>query len=204
MNYEACPDCDLLLKPVRAKPGEKAHCPRCGCLLLRPRKQSIERTLTLSMAGLILALPANLLPMLNISIFGNSHTGNLWSGINALIKQEMWLTGILVFFASVLIPLVNLILAFLLSLHLHLKKTNKLLAFWLRWFQHLNEWAMLEVYALSIIVAYVKLSAMADLKFGLGLYAFVCLLIVNAMLANELDYHYFWQRIGNLDMKHLS
>ena len=70
--------------------------------------------------------------------------------------------------------------------------------FWMRWYQHLNEWAMIEVYALGIIVAWVKLSDEADLKFGLGLYAFVGLLIINAMLTNELDYYSFWQRIAYL------
>jgi len=202
MKFEACPDCDLLLKPCLALPGEKAYCPRCGCLLLRPRKQSVERTLALSAAGLILAAPANLLPMLGISIFGNSHDGNLWSGISALIKQEMWFIAGLVLLASALLPMVNLALAFLISLHLYLKKTHVWLARWLRWFQHLNEWAMLEVYALSIIVAYVKLSSMAELKLGLGLYAFISLLLVNAMLANELDYHLFWQQISSLGKKH--
>jgi paraquat-inducible protein A len=201
MFHEACPDCDLLLKSCRIKPGEKAYCPRCGCLLRRPRRRSIERTLALSAAGLILALPATFLPILNISIFGNSHDGNLISGIHALIKQDMLPIAGLVFFASVFIPLLNLTLAFLISLHLYLRKANKMLAAWLRWFQHLNEWAMLEVYALSIIVAYVKLSSMSDLRFGLGLYAFICLLIVNAMLASELDYHFFWQHIGRLGKK---
>lgn len=179
-------------------PGDKAYCPRCGCLLRRPRRRSIERTLALSGAGIILAIPANLLPMLSISLFGNSHDGNLWSGINALLKQDMWLIAGLVLLASALLPLVNLAFAFLISLHLYLKKANKRLAGWLRWFQHLNEWAMLEVYALSIIVAYVKLSAMADIRFGFGLYAFISLLIVNAMLANELDYDFFWRRIARI------
>lgn len=200
-KFEACPECDLLLNPAAPKPGDKAHCPRCGYLLQRPRKQSIERTLALSLAGLILIVPANLLPMVGIKIFGNSQDGNLWSGVSALFKEDMWAVAVLVMLSSVLLPLVNLGLAFLISLHLFIKKPNDHLVHWMRWFQHLNEWAMLEVYALGIIVACVKLAGMAELRFGLGLYAFIGLLLVNAIMTNEMDIYLFWQRIAQLAKK---
>lgn len=201
MEFDACPECDLLLNPATPELGDKAHCPRCGYLLQRPRKQSIERTLALSLAGLILIVPANLLPMVGIKIFGNSHDGTLWSGVSALLKEDMWAVAVLVLFSSVLLPLVNIGLAFLISLHLFFKKSSVHLTRWMRWLQHLNEWAMLEVYALGIIVACVKLAGMAELRFGFGLYAFVALLIVNAMLSHELDYYSFWRHIGQLNKK---
>ncbi|MDD5412330.1 MAG: paraquat-inducible membrane protein A, partial [Methylobacter sp.] len=59
IEFDACPECDLLLNTALPAIGEKAHCPRCGYLLQRPRKQSIERTFALSIAGLILIFPAN-------------------------------------------------------------------------------------------------------------------------------------------------
>lgn len=201
LAYVACPECDLLLNRATPELGDKAHCPRCGYLLLRPHKHSIERTLALSLAGLILIVPANLLPMVGVKIFGNSIDGNLWTGVSALFKEEMWAVAVLVLLSSVLLPLVNLTLAFLISLHLFKNRPNRHLVHWMRWFQHLNEWAMLEVYALGIIVACVKLAGMAELRFGLGLYAFVGLLLVNAMLANELDSYLFWQRIAQLGKK---
>jgi paraquat-inducible protein A len=200
-TYEACPECDLLLKPAAPEHGEKAHCPRCGYLLQRPRKHSIERTLALSLAGLILIVPANLLPMVGIKIFGNSHDGTLWSGVLALLKEDMWAVAVLVLISSVLLPLVNLGLAFLISFHLYIQKANFHLFHWMRWLQHLNEWAMLEVYALGIIVACVKLAGMAELRFGFGLYAFIALLIVNTLLSNELDSYLFWRRIAQLSKK---
>jgi paraquat-inducible protein A len=200
-KFEACPECDLLLNSTTPQPGDKAHCPRCGYLLQRPHKHSIERTLALSLAGLVLMIPANLLPMIGVKIFGNSLDGNLWTGVSALFKEDMWAVAVLVLLSSVLLPLVNMGLAFLISFHLFVQKANAHLAKWMRWLQHLNEWAMLEVYALGIIVACVKLSSMAELRFGLGLYAFVGLLFVNALLANEMDTYLFWQRIAQLGKK---
>lgn len=139
--------------------------------------------------------------MLGIKIFGNSHDGNLWTGVAALFNEGMWAVALLVLMSSILLPFVNMSLAFLISLHLFMEKSNKHLAKWQRWLQHLNEWAMLEVYALGIIVACVKLAGMAEIKFGLGLYAFVGLLLINAMLTNEMDVYLFWQRIAHLSKK---
>jgi paraquat-inducible protein A len=201
IELDACAECDLLLNPAQPAMGDKAQCPRCGYLLQRPRKQSIERTFALSVAGLILILPANLLPLVGIKVLGNTRDGTLWSGVATLYQEDMWAVAILVFLSSILFPLVNIVLSLLVSGHLYFRKPNRHLPRWMRWLQHIEEWAMLEVYTLGIIVACVKLASMAELRFGFGLYAFVALLIVNAMLASSLDQYLFWRRIEQLRHK---
>ncbi|GAB6140042.1 paraquat-inducible protein A [Methylosoma difficile] len=198
-DFTACPECDLLLNPSQPEIGDKAHCPRCGYLLQRPGKDSVERTLALSIAGLVLIFPANLLPLVGIKVLGNTHDGTLWSGVATLFNEGMWLVAVLVFLSSILFPLTNTLLALLISAHLHFNRPHRYLPHWLRWLRHLEEWAMLEVYCLGIIVACVKLASMAELQFGFGLYAFSALLLVNVMLASSLDEHLFWQRIAQLN-----
>lgn len=198
IEFDACPECDLLLNIALPAIGEKAHCPRCGYLLQRPRKQSIERTFALSIAGLILIFPANLMPLVGIKVLGSARDGTLWSGVVTLFEEHMWAVAVLVFLSSILFPLLNIVLSLLVSAHLYFKKPNRYLAGWMRWLQHMDEWAMLEVYTLGIIVACVKLASMSELKFGFGLYAFVALLIITGMLASSLDKYLFWRCIGEL------
>ena len=198
IDFTACPECDLLLNPSTPEVGDKAHCPRCGCLLQRPRTQSIERTFALSIAGLILIIPANLMPLVGIKVLGNAKDGTLWSGVITLFEEHMWAVAVLVFLSSILFPLLNIVLSLLISAHLYFKKPNRHLARWMRWLQHIDEWAMLEVYTLGIIVACVKLASMSELKFGFGLYAFVSLLVITGMLASSLDKVLFWRQIGLL------
>ena len=197
-NYDACPECDLLLKPAQPKLGEKVHCPRCGLLLSRPRKQSVERTFALSIAGFILFFPANLLPMVGLTVLGNANTGILISGVIALYNDGMEAVAIVVFLASILFPLVHLCLSLLISGHLYFNRPNRYLVPWMRWMHHLDEWVMLEVYMLGIIVACVKLMAIAPLKLGWGLYAFIALIIITTLLTSSLDNRLFWQRIEQL------
>lgn len=197
-NYDACPECDCLLNPAHPKIGEKVHCPRCGFLLSRPSKQSVERTFALSIAGFILFFPANLLPMVGITILGNANSGILMSGVIALFKDGMVAVAVVVFLASILFPLVHISLSLLISGHLYFNRPNRYLVGWMRWMHHLDEWVMLEVYMLGIIVACVKLMALAPLKFGWGLYAFIALIIITTLLTGGLDKTLFWQRIDQV------
>ena len=199
MRFYACPDCDLLLRATQLNFGDKAHCPRCDCLLQRPAPRSIERSLALALTGVLLAIAANALPLLGMRLLGNSSEATLWTGVMALYQQDLWGVAALVFLTSIAFPIVNLILALLVSGHLFFHQANPYLPVWLRCWQYLNEWAMLEVYMLGIIVACVKLSAMADLKFAWGLVAFIALLLINAQLNCSLDAAFFWQRIKTLN-----
>ncbi len=202
LELEACPECDLLLVPPLPEIGEKAHCPRCGLLLQRPRKNSVERTFALSIAGLALIFPANLLPLAGINVLGTSKDAILFSGVVSLFYENMLAVAVLVLLSSILFPVLNIILSLLISGHLYFNRPNPHLPRWMRWLQHLDEWAMLEVYMLGIIVAVVKLSSMAELRFGFGLYAFVGLLIITSMLSSSLDESLFWRRIDQLLNKH--
>lgn len=198
-NYLACPECDLLLHDGSSVVGEKVHCPRCHYLLHRPRANSIARTFALSLAGLCLLLPANLLPIVGVKILGSSHDGTLLSGAVTLFNEGMWGVAILVFLSSILFPVLSVVLSLLISGHLYFNRQNRYLSQWLRTLQHIEEWAMLEVYLLGIIVACVKLASMAELKFGLGLTAFVLLLLVTVTLASNFDSTLFWQQIERLN-----
>ncbi|MEI6745667.1 MAG: paraquat-inducible protein A [Methylococcaceae bacterium] len=198
-NYQACPECDLLVRCGSAVVGEKEHCPRCHYLLHRPRAQSVVRTFALSLTGLCLLLPANLLPIVGIKILGSSHDGTLLSGVMTLFNEGMWGVAILVLLSSILFPMLSILLSLLISGHLYFNRPNRYLSEWLRTLQHIDEWAMLEVYLLGIIVACVKLASMAELKFGLGLTAFVLLLLVTVTLASNFDSTLFWQQIERLN-----
>ena len=198
-NYLACPECDLLVRCGSAVVGEKEHCPRCHYLLHRPRAQSVVRTFALSLTGLCLLLPANLLPIVGIKILGSSHDGTLLSGVVTLFNEGMWGVAILVLLSSILFPMLSILLSLLISGHLYFNRPNRYLSEWLRTLQHIDEWAMLEVYLLGIIVACVKLASMAELKFGLGLTAFVLLLLVTVALASNFDSTLFWQQIERLN-----
>lgn len=199
--FSACPECDLLLNPAQSVIGDKLHCPRCGYLQQTLRLRSVEKTFSLSIAGFFLLFPANLLPMLSIKVLGNEHDGTLWTGVISLFNEDMQPVAILVFLSSIFFPALKIVLSLLISWHLYFSRFHRALPTLMRCLHHIEEWAMLEVYLLGIIVACVKLSSMADIKFGLGLYAFIALLIITALLSMYFDTRLFWQKIAYLKQR---
>jgi paraquat-inducible protein A len=196
-NWIACKDCDLLIERVKTPPGDKALCPRCANTLYQPREQSIERTLALAITGLLLFIPANLLPVMTLHIVGQESTTTIYKGSLVLFHEGLYWTALLVFFASIVIPFCKLLLMFFVSGCLHLERFSTLLPYAFRYYHYMDEWGMLEVYMLGVLVAVVKLKGMASIVPGTGLYCFIALLLVATMMSSLLDEDSFWNRIDH-------
>lgn len=194
-NWIACKDCDLLLERVDTPPGEKALCPRCASPLYQPREQTVESTLALAVTGLLLFLPANLLPVMTLDLVGQVSSTTIYQGSLVLFEEGLYWTALLVFFASVVIPLCKLLLMLFVSGCLQLQRSSPLLPYAFRYYHYLDEWGMLEVYMLSVLVAVVKLKGMASIIPGIGLYCFIALLLVTTLMSSLLDQDDFWNRI---------
>lgn len=194
-NWIACKDCDLLLERVETPPGDKALCPRCANPLYQPREQTIERTLALALTGLLLFIPANLLPVMSLGLVGQESSTTIYQGSVVLFREGLYWTALLVFFASIVIPFGKLLLMLFVSGCLQLHRFSPLLPYAFRYYHYLDEWGMLEVYMLSVLVAVVKLKGMASVIPGIGLYCFIALLLVTTLMSSLMDEDYFWTRI---------
>ncbi|MEE8287887.1 MAG: paraquat-inducible protein A [Nitrosomonadaceae bacterium] len=194
-SVTACGGCDLLLKKEAAPYGKKACCPRCGHVLSNPKKNTVERSLALAIAGLALFIPANTLSILQLDTLGIAHGSTMLSGVVALFQNKMWILSIVVLLASIIIPLSKLLLVFYVTLGLKLNRSLPKLANCMRWYQHIEEWGMLEVYALGIIVAYVKLIDLANVIPELGLYCFVGMLLIATFISIAMDEEKLWELI---------
>jgi len=194
-NWIACKDCDLLLERVDTPVGEKALCPRCENPLYQRRELGIEHTLALALTGLLLFIPANLLPVMSLQLVGQETSTTIYQGSLVLFQEGLYWTALLVFSASVIIPLCKLLLMLFVSGSLYVKYYSPLLPYALRYYHHVDEWGMLEVYMLAVLVAVVKLKGMASVIPDIGLYCFIALLLVTTLMSSLLDEDCFWQKI---------
>ena len=192
VGLAACPDCDLLIKKTWDAKGRKSSCPRCGSVLYSPRKNSVERTLALSLTGLILFFPAMLLPVMMLDAMGHTMATNLVHGISVLFKSGFHGVAILVLLTGVAVPFIKLLVLFVVSLSIQLKSTSTLPILFFRLYQFLDEWGMLEIYMLGILVSIIKLKDLAQLSYGMGLFCFTGLLMITVCTAISLDEHRYW------------
>lgn len=196
-NLTACPDCDLLLEEKTAAPGHKIRCPRCNTLIRSIVDDSVSKALATSLTGLLLYLPAMLLPIMTFSVAGMKGTGNVIDAFVVLIEKGYYFVGAMVLSTSIIFPLVKLALLFLVSFGLTVKRLKRHLPGWFRAFDHLSEWGMVEVYMLGILITIIKMHGMAEIHYNFGFLCFSLLVLITAASSVVVDEHAFWKKIEN-------
>ena len=192
----ACHECDLLMRKPVLQDGESAECPRCGYELFSHRHRVVRRSLALVLTALLLYVPANFLPIMQLNLLGQTSQDTVWSGVLGLYESGMQGIAVVVFLCSMAVPLLKLLcqLLVLLSIRLDFGRSYGLLLY--RIYQHMREWGMLEVYLMGILVAMVKLMDLADLSLGLGLFCFIALLLVQVWLEVTMSPHQIWEALS--------
>lgn len=191
----ACHECDLVHQLGAVPPGGSARCVRCGAALYRPKRDSINRTLALALAGLILYIIANTFPFLAFKIGSQIRETTLTTGIFQLYQQGMGPIATLVLLTVVIVPAVHLLSMLYILVPLQSNRVPRYLARVFRMIIFLKPWGMLEVFLLGILVSVVKLAKMATIVPGVSLFAFLILIFVQAAMTITLDSHLIWQHI---------
>ena len=191
----ACHECDLLYELPTLPEGSVAKCSRCGAVLHQHKRDSLDRTLSWTIAGLILFALANAYPFLALKSEGLVHETNLITGVQQLYKQDMRSVAVLVFLTSILFPFLQLAGTLYVLLPLKFNRLPWKVAPVFRFIRSLQPWAMMEVFMIGILVSVVKLAKMAKVVPGLALYSFIILIFVLAAVAASLDPHLVWDRL---------
>lgn len=193
-GYWSCHACHRVL-PVKPVPkGAHALCPRCGAALHLRKPQSLARSWALTLAAYILYIPANLLPVMTVTMSGRGEPDTILSGVMELVKGGMWPLALLVFFASITVPVLKLFaLTFLLisvQRKSHWKPRQRTLLY--RLTEGVGRWSMIDVFVISILVALVKLGALATIEAGAGALAFSGVVVITMFAAMSFDPRLIW------------
>jgi len=191
----ACHDCDLLHRTHPLRYGERAKCSRCGALLYQKKRDSLDRTLMLSLAALILFVLANAYPFMTFKLSGRIQESHLITGVEELYVQGFMELSVLVLLTSILLPLVKILGTLYVLLPLKLNRRPWKAPQIFRFIEALGPWVMMEVYLLGVIVAYVKLVDMATIVLGIALYSFAALIVLVAAAGMTLDPDEVWERL---------
>jgi paraquat-inducible protein A len=194
----ACHVCDLLVEKQHILPGSKTVCPRCGTTIDDPKADTVNKTLAVVITGLILWWPANFMPILTMTIIGNTSDNTLMGGVIDLYRGGFYWVSLVVFVCSVLAPSAKFFLLLIVLLHIKLDHYSRLLTTLFRFYGYLDSWGILEVYMISVLVSITKLVDLASIHPGLGLYCFVGLLLTSILAASNLDKERIWESIEQL------
>lgn len=193
----SCDTCGLVQAVEPLAPGMAAECIRCGSFLAARRStRSLEVTAALSLSALILYVPANIFPMMKMYLYGAYSESTVWDGIELLMDHGEWAVAVIVFLASMVIPLVklaglfSLVVTSRLGWGRRLRRRTHLYKF----IDAIGPWAMLDVFLLAVLVAMVKLTGWAQILPGPGLLAFTAMVVLTMLASAAFDPKLIWQR----------
>jgi paraquat-inducible protein A len=193
----ACHDCDLIQRLPRISESGAVQCIRCGAVLYQKKRNSIERSLALAIAGLVLFAVANSFPFLAFKLEAQVRQTTLLTGIQELYAQGMPELSLIVLLTTVLVPLGQMLCMLYILLPLKFNLIPRGLPRVFRLVRHLAPWSMMEVFMLGILVSVVKLAKMAKIVPGVALFSFLALIFVMAAMTASLDTHLIWEKWDN-------
>ncbi|OUL85287.1 paraquat-inducible protein A, partial [Paraburkholderia hospita] len=187
-----CHSCGLLTKSDSH--GHDASCPRCGAHLHARKPASFARTWAFLIAAMVLYIPANMLPVMNTSSLFGSEKDTILSGVVYLWASGSWPLAIIVFIASIAVPMLKIIAIMFLvistqrrSLALLQQRTRIY-----RVVELVGRWSMLDIYVITILVALVQFNALATIQAGPAAVAFGAVVVLTMFAAMSFDPRLIW------------
>lgn len=178
--------------PLPAGVVARLYCARCGELLCAQGMRATRWwALILTLAALLLYVPANTLPVIRFYYLGAYSESTVIDGALALYRGGMWPIALLVFLASVLVPLLKLLALLYLTLPPAGWEARRRTALY-RAVELIGPWAMLDVFLVAVLVGLLKLGELATVLPGLGLYAFAGVVVLTLIATQGFDPSSLW------------
>jgi paraquat-inducible protein A len=185
----ACSVCDLI-----AASTERRRCARCGAILHARKPDSVRRTTALVLAGYILYVPANILPVLTIVKFGREDDNTILSGVFELIQNDLWPLALIVFAASIVLPLLKLF-GLTWMLVATRRRSGAFLVGRTRFYRMIDvvgRWSNIDVFMVAVLVTMLQFGALTSVHAGNGLIAFAAVVIITMIAAEAFDSRLMW------------
>lgn len=190
-DWHGCAECGMVQPPGK-------RCVRCGQRLHRRKPDSLHRTAALVATGFILYLPANLYPVLTVIMFGKGRPSTIFDGVIELAASRDWPLAVIVFVASILVPLLKLFGLGLLVLTARNGTARALVGRTrlYRLIELVGRWSSVDIVVAALLTALVTLGNLAEVTPGYGVLAF-CGVVFVTMLATDLfDPRLIWDAAG--------
>jgi len=193
LGLVACERCRLLCRQAE----QPAACPRCGATLHSRRPNSIARTWALLLAATVLYIPANLLPITHTTSLGQVQSDTIISGVTYFIHSGSWPIALVIFVASVFVPLLKLLILSFLVISVQgrwrWRPVDRTRLY--RLTEAVGRWSMLDIFVVTILVALVHLGTLASIEAGAGALFFAAVVVITMFAAEAFDPRLIWDNM---------
>ncbi|UKV16412.1 paraquat-inducible protein A [Thalassospiraceae bacterium SW-3-3] len=196
-GWMTCETCAFVVTDSAAR-ETGGKCPRCGTHLHHRKAGGLSRAWALLVAAMVLYIPANIFPIMTITYLGRAESDTILSGVAVLMQSGEWPIAIVVFTASIVVPILKIVLLgwVYVATGLGLSGPLRQRTLVYRITELIGRWSMVDVFMVSILAALVKLGNIATVAPGFGAVAFCAVVILTMLSAMAFDPRLIWDRAG--------
>jgi paraquat-inducible protein A len=191
----ACHVCKLVSRPGRR--FDAAHCPRCGAAVHMRKPDSIARTWAFLVAAIILYIPANMLPVTDTHTLFGDEADTILGGVVFLWSSGSWPLAVIVFVASIMVPMLKIIALVLLLVSVQKRSVRQPVqrTRLYRLIELVGRWSMLDIYVITFLVALVQLRALATIRAGPAAACFGAVVVLTMCATMSFDPRLIWDPV---------
>jgi paraquat-inducible protein A len=184
-----CHTCGLIALTAAAH-----HCERCGSTLHARVPHSLQQTMALLIAAALLYIPANVYPIMSTVSLGRENASTILGGVTQLLEHGSWPVALVIFIASVVVPVAKLLV--LSWLCLASGGTSHRNAHWrtrlYRITEFVGRWSMVDVFVVALLVALIRADSLMSVYPGPAALAFCGVVILTMLAALGFDPRLVW------------
>ena len=192
LDLTLCPKCHKL-NNLKTEPQ---HCSRCNGKFYQRKRNSLQYTLAWNVAALLAFIPANLYPIMIVYQLGIGDEATILSGIGEFIDHGLYPIAVIIFTASIIVPLLKITGLFVLVYKAHTGirlKPDKHSKFY-HALEVLGPWSMLDVFVVALMVTVVELGFVTSVAAGPAINYFTITVIFTMFAANSFDPRLLWDK----------
>jgi paraquat-inducible protein A len=158
-----------------------------------PRTRDKSASWCYLLAAICLYFPANILPVMNMKLFANQADYTVVGGILFLWDDGDYVPAIIVFAASMIVPVLKIIILLYLLLSCRSAHNQKQRTTIYRWVKTIGRWSMVDVFVLGVLVALGQMGVVATIEPKPGAVAFCGVVLCTMMAANTFQPWWIWK-----------
>ena len=185
----------------KVSPVEEGKCPRCGSRLHLRKPNSIQNTIALMTAAFVLYIPSHLLPIMTVTELGDVTHNTIISGMLYFWRSGAYPIALVIFTASILIPLLKILaLIWLCAAATGKVRPSPVTLGRLYWFTELlGRWSMVDIFVVGILVSVVQLGNYMTVIPGIGAIAFAGVVLLTMLAAMAFEPRLLWDRMDDIN-----
>ncbi len=193
----SCHNCHLVCRIPQLSKSPEMICPRCGSRMHQRKPNSLARTWALIITALILYIPANVLPISITTSMGNAQGDTIISGVIYFFESGSWTIGLIIFTASIFVPVLKILALIYLLVSVHKKSQKRPLdrARLYRIVEAVGRWSMVDIFVITIMSALIKLGFLGNFEAGPAAVYFGAVVVITIFAAMSFDPRLMWDNI---------